>query len=235
MEIVNPHGDYHMHSIAYSDGFNTVDEMVVRAGDIGLVEIAFTDHSLSHLDYHRIGKKTSSSNTRRWQNVHNDVKVLFGVEADLLNEEGDVNFEGYTRRQDFVVLSTHGRIFEGDHSKITQGYLKALERHHDKIGCLGHLCTKKILDRGHLDVGTVVEAANHFGVVPELNCANLHYGVTDMDALELMLSMVDRIYVNSDAHTLWDLMNLRRIGFEFLREKGHMLSIDFPDEERNFS
>lgn len=47
MKILNPgnSGDFHMHSINFSDGFNTIDELVIHAGKIGLKKIAITDHS----------------------------------------------------------------------------------------------------------------------------------------------------------------------------------------------
>lgn len=37
-----------------------------------------------------------------------------------------------------------------------------------------------------------------------------------------MLSKADSIYVTSDAHTLYELKALRKIGFEFLKENGFM-------------
>ncbi|HBB03870.1 TPA: hypothetical protein DCZ39_03140 [Patescibacteria group bacterium] len=46
MKILNTiHEDYHMHSINYSDGMNTIDEIVQYAGKIGLKKITITDHS----------------------------------------------------------------------------------------------------------------------------------------------------------------------------------------------
>lgn len=43
-KIVNWDGDNHMHTL-FSDGMNTVDEMVIKSGKLGLANIAITDHS----------------------------------------------------------------------------------------------------------------------------------------------------------------------------------------------
>jgi histidinol phosphatase-like PHP family hydrolase len=51
VKILNTMGeDYHMHSINYSDGMNTIDEIVQYAGKIGLKKITITDHSQFMLD-----------------------------------------------------------------------------------------------------------------------------------------------------------------------------------------
>ena len=220
MKIINPNSDMHSHTFSYSDGLNSVDEMVIMAGRAGLKKFAITDHSKSHLIRHDIVKKTSGSCVKfRWKNIHNDVNVVFGVEADLISEEGEVDFENEYRMKDFVLLSAHRGVYKGEPRKITDAYISALEKHHKEIDCIGHLCAKYFSE--HVNVGRVVEVANHFNVPVELNCANLVFGKTDMERLEQMLGMVDRIYVNSDSHTLYDMMHLRINGLKFLRAGGY--------------
>ncbi|MFH1637510.1 MAG: PHP domain-containing protein [Candidatus Woesearchaeota archaeon] len=218
MEIINLQGDYHSHTFTFSDGANSIDELVVQAGKVGLTELAITDHSISHLESKRIPKKTSGSNTKRWKNIHNDVKVIFGVEADLLDEDGEVDFEAYSKGKDFIILSAHRGVYQGNPEKITEAYLRALEKYNSKIDCLGHLCASSF--SGHLDIGQVIEAANSFSIPPELNCANLFYGKTDLEKLPLLLSAAERIYVNSDSHTLYDIGHLRKEGFSYLEKQG---------------
>ncbi|MCX6168152.1 MAG: PHP domain-containing protein [Ignavibacteriales bacterium] len=65
MEIINPgNEDYHIHSLNYSDGMNTVDEIVKFAGEIGLTKITITDHCQMHLDIRKFVKKKSLYNDR---------------------------------------------------------------------------------------------------------------------------------------------------------------------------
>ena len=221
MKILNPNSDLHSHTFTYSDGLNSVDEMVIMAGRAGLKKFAITDHSISHLRQYRISKKTSASCVRfRWKNIHNDVDVIFGVEADLLNENGDVDFVNYSQTRDLVILSAHSGVYKGDPNKITKAYINALKRHHKEIDFIGHLCANYF--GNEVNVGRVVEVANHFYVPVELNCANLVAGKTNMEKLEQMLGMVDEIYVNSDSHTLYDMTYLRIEGLKFLRSNGYI-------------
>ena len=81
MEIVNNEfEDFHMHSLTFSDGLNSIDEIVKFAGDIGLKKIAITDHCQAYLDARGYVKKSSYGIIKRWQNVFNEVEVIFGIE-----------------------------------------------------------------------------------------------------------------------------------------------------------
>jgi len=45
-KIVNfDNRDFHMHTASFSDGLNTIEELVLFAGKIGMKEICITDHS----------------------------------------------------------------------------------------------------------------------------------------------------------------------------------------------
>lgn len=46
MKIINlENEDYHIHSFNFSDGWNTIDEIVRYSGEIGMKKIAICDHS----------------------------------------------------------------------------------------------------------------------------------------------------------------------------------------------
>ena len=51
LKVLNTiHEDYHVHSLNYSDGMNTIDEIVQYAGKIGMKKIVITDHSQALID-----------------------------------------------------------------------------------------------------------------------------------------------------------------------------------------
>lgn len=212
--------DCHMHTITYSDGLNSVDEMVMWAGLFDMHKIVITDHCQFYLDRSGYGKKSNRNIAGRYRNIHNDVEVIFGIEADIMNDEGDVSMDIQGIPADFTILSAHNHIFAGNPTKITEAYLRAIERFGDKITFLGHLCSKYF--EKYLDVEKVVDAALACGVSFELNCANLRNSRTNLNNLKIMMSKSDRLWVNSDAHTLEELKNLRRVGYEFL-EDNHFL------------
>ncbi len=221
--MTSEQSDCHMHTTTYSDGFNSVDEMVIWAGKAGLNKIAITDHCQFYLDRYGFGKKSHRNIAGRYKNIHNNVEVTFGVEADIMNPDGDVSLDIQGMPGDFIILSAHKKVFQGTDDQITQAYIKAIERYKDKIAFLGHLCSPYFQD--HLDVDLVIEAALANGIGFELNCANLAYKKTNLANLKKMLTRADRLWVNSDAHTLEDLMNLRHIGYHFLEENGYLPKI----------
>gem|GEM_PF-2162554 len=53
----------------------------------------------------------------------------------------------------------------------------------------------------------------------EFDSANLVNNKTDLESLDKMLSQVNEIYVNSDAHTLHELTICRPKAFEYLKNK----------------
>ncbi|MBN2459120.1 hypothetical protein JXB28_02455 [Candidatus Woesearchaeota archaeon] len=226
MKILNTEKeDYHVHSFNFSDGMSDVDELTKFAGEIGMKKLVITDHSQAAIEAHGEPKKASRSmlkGERRWFNVFNDVDVSFGVEADLLDEDGSICDHIQGVKGDFIILSYHAEVFKGDHKKITQAFVNAIEKHHDKINCIGHIYA--FIKGTGIDIARIVDCANKYNVPFELNCRYITSGKhkADMDALKLMLSKADAIYVNSDAHTLWELRELRKKGFEFLKENGYV-------------
>ena len=223
MEIVNPGnaGDFHIHSSTFSDGFNTIDEIVEAAGELDYQEIAITDHSQALSDAYGMTRKTHYDilSSGRWQNIHNDVKVTFGVEADLLNANGDIcnDIQGIT--PEFIILSAHRKVFTNKPSQIKSGFLNAITRFGKAVNMLGHLCTKQFADEMDTnDIIEIVEAANENDIALELNCANLVYGKTDLSKLRLMIKHARLLYINSDAHTMNEFISIRKQGFQFLEK-----------------
>ena len=211
MEIVNPDADLHTHSLQFSDGLNTIDELVQMAGRLGLKKLAITDHSDART-YPLVAFRVLID---RYQNVLNDVEVILGVEGDLLNDEGDICTTIQKQDSEFAILSAHRDNFKGDHKNVTAAYIKAMERHHRKIQFIGHPCD------GFKDVNIeeLTVAANKYAIPLELNVANLVYKRSDLEKVDTMLSIADQIVVNSDAHSLAD-MAARAKGFDYLRGKG---------------
>ncbi|MBW2991375.1 PHP domain-containing protein [Candidatus Woesearchaeota archaeon] len=219
MKILNTEKeDYHVHSINYSDGLNTIDEMVRFAGEIGMKKIVFTDHSQKGNEKEGKSLTCFRSAAQRWKNVHNDIEIVFGVEADLLNEKGDICDDIQGIKGDFIILSYHPEIYQGAKKKLTQAFINAIERHHKIINAIGHLHAFS----EDIDILVVVEHANKYDIPLEFNCRYLNPKWGDVKRAKLMLSKAKSIYVNSDAHTLVELRDGRKKGFDFLRENGYI-------------
>lgn len=211
MKVINQESDLHTHSLQFSDGLNTIDELVQMAGKLGLKKLAITDHS----DARTFPLVAFRAVISRYANVLNDVEVVFGVEGDLLNDDGDICTTIQRIESEFVILSAHPDTFKGNPELITDAYLKALKRHHERIQFIGHPCDFF----PQLEIGRLAEVANDYGIPLEVNTSNLAMKRTDMAKSDAMLSLADQIVVNSDAHSLAD-MTTREKGLDYLRAKG---------------
>lgn len=211
MKVINQESDLHTHSLQFSDGLNTIDELVQMAGKLGLKKLAITDHS----DARTFPLVAFRAVISRYANVLNDVEVVFGVEGDLLNDDGDICTTIQRIESEFVILSAHPDTFKGNPELITDAYLKALKRHHERIQFIGHPCDFF----PQLEIGRLAEVANDYGIPLEVNTSNLAMKRTDMEKSDAMLSLADQIVVNSDAHSLAD-MTTREKGLDYLRAKG---------------
>ncbi len=213
MKLVNPRSDLHTHSMQFSDGLNTIDELVWMAGRLGLEKLAITDHSDAR-PFPLVSYRVVLS---RYRNVINDVEVVFGVEADLLSDDGDICSTIQKQESHFVILSAHPDTFKGNPERITDAWLKAIQKHHRRLQFLGHPCDYFPA----LEIGRVVRAANDYGLPLEINTSNLATGRTDRKRLDEMVALADRLVVNSDAHSLAD-MTTRTMGIDYLRAAGYL-------------
>ena len=217
--------DFHMHTSSFSDGMMSVDELVRFAWDIGLKEIIITDHSQATQDSVMREWRPLPSGRRwwlkRWKNVFNDVKVWFWVEADLLDEDGNMCFDIQSMESDFNILSAHRKIYSGRKELVTEATIKAIEKYHEKIAFIGHPCNNADFWE-YYDIEKLCEVANAYKIPLEFNAVNLLIGKMNIEKLYLMLEKADRLYLNSDAHTLYELKEARPFALKFLQENGYI-------------
>jgi DNA polymerase (family 10) len=217
--------DYHIHTSTFSDGLNSIEEIVQFAGKIWLTEIAITDHSQVSLDRFTKDEWFYRSGARRWlknrRNMHNDVNVIFGVEWDLLNEQWDVCFDIQKMESQFSILAAHSDIYQGDPTTITDATIRAIERHHEKIKFIAHPCNNADFWR-YYDIERLAKSANRYNIPLELNGKNLWEEQMNIEKLHILLESANQIYINSDAHTLYQLQECRKCAIDFLRDNKYI-------------
>lgn len=217
--------DYHMHTSSFSDGMNSVDEMVKFAWDIWLTEIAITDHSDVVMD--NLWKKfwvfpnVFRSNIRRWKNVFNDVNVIFWVEADILNENWDVCFNIQWEESDYIILAWHSGVYKWNPETITNAYINAIKRYHLKIKFICHPCNNSDFWK-YIDIEKLVKVANKYNIPLEFNTKNYVYWKTNMDKLKYLLKNTNEVYINSDAHNLFMMKNCRKEWILYLEKNNYI-------------
>lgn len=140
---------------------------------------------------------------KHWKNYHNDLEVAFGVEGDLLDEEGSCCFEIHHQASDFCILSVHHSVFQGELQNITQAYSRAIEKYHDQIDLIGHPFLTKTCE--FLEVEEFVACLNRYNIPLEIDTAYLRNNKTDLQKLRAALELLETgVYVNSDMHTFAD-------------------------------
>jgi DNA polymerase (family 10) len=194
-------GVLHCHS-QYSDGKATIAEMAAAAKARGWSYIGISDHSESAFYAGGVSRDSlmvQHDEIDRINETLDGIKVLKGIEADIL-ADGRVDYDDeILERFDFVIASIHSR-FGMDRAAMTDRVLRAMDNPHLTI--LGHPTGRLLLTREPyaIDMEAVIEKAADLGIVLELN-ADPHR--LDMD-WQLCRAAKERgviIAIGPDAHS----------------------------------
>jgi DNA polymerase (family 10) len=219
IELGDLRGVLHCHS-HYSDGRATIAQLADAARQRGWSYIGVTDHSQSALN---AGGLTAQHVARQHDEIdavnarQNDVRVLKGVEADIL-PCGRVDYPvEVLDRFDFVIASVHTRMGMNE-AQMTERVLKALDDPHVTI--LGHPTGRLLLTREPfaIDLDAVMEKVGATGVAIELN-ADPHRLDLDWRVLRHARRHGARVSIGPDAHTL-DGLDHTTLGVGMARKSG---------------
>lgn len=202
-------GDLHMHT-SESDGTATIEEMVAAARRRGLKYIAITDHS----------KRVTMANglnaarlRRQWAQIDklnatlSGIKVLKGVEVDIL-ERGGLDLEDDVLAEaDWVVASLHYGQNQ-PREQITRRIVGALQ--HPAVSALGHP-TGRLINRRKpydVDLDAVFKAAKEHGKCLELNANPERLDLDDVACAAAKAHGIP-IVISTDAHSPEQLDKMR--------------------------
>lgn len=165
-------GVFHVHT-TYSDGRNSLVDMVERARKLGYKYIAITDHSKSAF---YAGGLTEEMLLKQWEEIedlnkkYNDIVILKGVESDIL-PDGSLDYEEkILEKFDLVIASIHSH-FGMSKEEMTKRVINAVKNKYTKI--IGHLTGRLLLSRDsyEIDVYQVIDAAKEYGKIIEINAS----------------------------------------------------------------
>ncbi|MEB3327821.1 MAG: PHP domain-containing protein [Candidatus Sericytochromatia bacterium] len=202
-------GAFHVHTSA-SDGTATLREMVLRARALGWRYIGISDHSEAAFYARGLSRDRIREQQREIAALNaefDDIRVLSGIEADIL-ADGSLDYDDETLATfDFVIGSVHSR-FGQDAEAMTRRLVRALA--HPRLTILGHLSGRLLLARPPyaVDMEAVLQAAATHGKAIELN-ANPHRLDLDWRHLGRARELGIPIAINPDAHSLEGLEDLR--------------------------
>ena len=201
-------GLLHCHS-NYSDGTVTIAEWAAAAKSAGYEWIGITDHSQSAayaggLKAEDVAKQHVEIDAANEQVP--EVRVLKGVEADIL-ADGSLDYPPEIRRAfDFVIGSIHSRLGM-DEAEMTTRMLKAMDD--PCLAVLGHPTGRLLLSRDPypFDVERVLERAAVRGVAVEVN-ADPHRLDLDWRQVRRARELGVTISIGADAHSVAGMANV---------------------------
>jgi DNA polymerase (family 10) len=202
-------GDLHMHTDA-TDGKATLEEMVEAARGRGLKYIAITDHSkrvtmANGLDADRLRQQWAEID--RLNRRLKGIKVLKGVEVDILEKGGLDLDDDVLSEADWVVASLHyGQ--QQPREQITRRIVEALAN--PAVCAIGHP-TGRLINRRpayDVDLDAVFKAARKHGKFLELNANPQRLDLDDVACAAAKEHGVP-IVISTDAHSTEGLDKLR--------------------------
>lgn len=197
-------GDLHSHT-DWSDGGSSIAEMARVAAWRGREYQVITDHSPRL----RVANGLSADRLARQLDViaevddaHEDLRLLPGIEVDILDDGRLDQSPELLDRLDVVVASVHSKL-RAESDQMTRRMVRAVADPHTNV--LGH-CTGRLVEGGRgtrpqstFDAEMVFEACAHFDVAVEINSRPERQDPPD-DLIGLALEAGCLFAIDTDAH-----------------------------------
>jgi DNA polymerase (family X) len=195
-------GLLHCHT-NYSDGTSTVEQLALACRAAGYSYVGITDHSMSAAyagglspdDLARQGDEIDEVNSRL-----TGIRVLKGIEADIL-ADGRVDYdEAVLNKLDFVIASIHSR-FNMNQAEMTRRMLIAMDN--PCVTIIGHPTGRLLLARNPypIDLDAILDKALDKGIALEMN-ADPHRLDLDWRILRQARDRGVMISIGADAHSI---------------------------------
>jgi DNA polymerase (family 10) len=213
IEVGDLRGDLHMHS-TWSDGRNTIEDMLKACVERGYEYFCMSDHSkalamVEGLDAVRL--------RQQWAEIegitarHPEIRLLRSMEIDIL-KDGSLDLEDEMLEQlDWVIVSVHS-FFGLSAVEQTDRVLTALS--HPQVNVFGHPTGRIINRRGpiEIEIDEILRACKEHNVAVEINSHPNRLDLRDTHAARARELGVP-VVISTDAHRTEEL-DLVRYGVE---------------------
>ncbi len=203
--------DLHMHTIASGHAFSTLDEMAREAADKKLEMVAITDHGpfvpgAPVETYFRCGD--------RFSDTMHGVRILFGIEANILNMNGELDLpEFILQKLDIVIAGFHDFKDLGI-KKNTEVMISAIKNPY--VNIISHPYISSV----EVDIEKVSEAAIENNVLLEINASFFYKKnkASDKKVYEKIKKMIavfkkhnKKMILTSDAHSASEIKKFNEV------------------------
>ena len=202
-------GVIHNHT-TYSDGANTLRQMVEAAQSQGYDYMVITDHSQTAVYASGLKEDDLVRQMHEIKELNkelDDFKIYSGTESDILSD-GSLDYPSDLLSElDVVIASVHSQL-KMEEAKATDRLIKAISHPATKI--LGHATGRLLLSRkGYpIDHAAVIDACDHYGVSIELN-ANPYRLDMDWTWIPYAVERGVLISINPDAHNINGISDIK--------------------------
>jgi len=202
-------GFYHVHT-TYSDGANSLEEMVSHAENLGLTFIGISDHSKTAS--YAGGLKPEQIVTQHKEidalnaSGKYKVKILKGVESDIL-KDGSLDYpDEILKKMDFVIGSIHNS-FNLSKKEQTLRLLNAMKNPY--LTMIGHLTGRLLLGRNgyEIDHEAVIQEAVKRDIAIEINASPYRLDI-DWKWARRLKELGGKSSINPDAHHYADYSSM---------------------------
>ena len=198
-------GDLQMHT-KWSDGANTIEEMVEEARKMGHEFIAITDHVGSlkiagGMDEDEIRKQMRE--VEKVNEKYDDIHVFYGVEVNIMKDGSLDMGKSVLKDVDVVVAGIHSGLRMSE-EEMTARMIKAMES--GVVNIIAHP-TGRIIQRREgikLDFEKVFDAAKENHVVMEINAQPARLDLNDVHVKRAVEKGL-KLSIGTDAHNLSNL------------------------------
>jgi DNA polymerase (family 10) len=195
-------GIIHVHT-QYSDGSNTIKELVSHCLNSGFEYLVICDHSKAAAYANGLTEEKIEQQHREIEALNSQIeefRIFKSIECDILGD-GSLDYHNdILSTFDLVIASIHSR-FNMSQQEATSRMIKAMENPYVTI--IGHPTGRLLLAReGYpIDMQAIIQAAADLQVVIELN-ANPHRLDIDWRLLKSVREKGVKISINPDAHRI---------------------------------
>lgn len=195
-------GDLHVHT-NWSDGHETLENMVEAAREKGFSYIAISDHSKSLRVANGLDEKRILAQIKEIDDLNQRISnftILKGAEVDIL-EDGTLDFpDEILAKLDIVIGSVHSK-FNLSKNTQTNRVIKAIQNHYLTI--LGHPTGRLLNQRNpiQIDMEAIIDMAKKYHKILEINANPYRLDLNDLN-IKLAKEKGLLMAINSDSHSI---------------------------------
>jgi len=196
IDIKDIKGDLHIHT-KWSDGLDSIENVVKKAKELNYEYIAITDHSPTIPAGNGLSEEKL---LEQWDILESHDNVLKGVECDILKNGALAYEDRVLEKADFVIASVHMFVPK------TETILKAMEN--ENVDAIGHPTGKFIgvTDGYDLDMEKIFEKAAETNTALEINAYPKRLDLKDIYIKKAKEYGV-KFIIGTDSHNVEEMDN----------------------------